>query len=187
MGAEEPRIEPVPVEDYHRLERELFGDEARAGTAGVSRMWAHNPGLMKAQRPLQEYLLGGSTLPPRDRELAILRVTWLCGSAYAFGQHTLFGARAGLSAQEIRRVTEGPDAPGWTPFEAALLRAVDELRADARVSGPTWAVLAETYDTAQLIDLIAVIGRYWTVAVTLNSAGVPLDPDRPGFPERPAS
>ncbi|MDF5751677.1 carboxymuconolactone decarboxylase family protein [Spongiactinospora sp. TRM90649] len=182
MHPEKPRIEPMPVEEYHRLERDLFGDAALGGTAGVSRTWAHNPGLMKAQRPLQEYLLGGSTLPPRHRELAILRVTWLCGSEYAFGQHTLFGARAGLTPEEIARVPEGPSADGWTPFEAALLRAADELHADACVSGPTWEVLAETYDAATLIDLIAVIGRYWTVAATLNSIGLPLDPDRPGFP-----
>ncbi|WP_067469341.1 carboxymuconolactone decarboxylase family protein [Actinomadura macra] len=182
MSPAEPRIPPVPVEEYHRLERELFGDAALTGTAHVSRTWARDPGLMKAQRPLQEYLLGGSPLPARDRELAILRVVWRRGSEYAFGQHTRMGIAAGLTAQEVERVTLGPDAEGWTAFQALLLRAVDELHDDARLSDPTWAALAQAYDDAQVIDLIAVVGRYWTVAVTLNALGVRPEPGLPGFP-----
>jgi len=33
----------------------------------------------------------------------------------------------GLTEEEIRRTTERPDAAGWDPFEAMLLRAADEL------------------------------------------------------------
>ncbi|WP_131738927.1 carboxymuconolactone decarboxylase family protein [Actinomadura roseirufa] len=182
MNPEEPRIAPMPVEDYHRLERELFGADAWSVTAHVSRTWAHAPGLMKAQRPLQEYLLDGSPLPARDRELAILRTAWRLRSEYAFGQHTRMGRAAGLTAEEIERVAAGPDAPGWTDFEVVLLRAVDELHDDGRLSDGAWRALARVYDEAQLIDLIAVVGRYWTVAVTLNSLGVRPEPDLPGFP-----
>ncbi|TDD61317.1 carboxymuconolactone decarboxylase family protein [Actinomadura rubrisoli] len=183
MSADEPRIDPVPVDAYHRLERELFGAAAGTGTAHISRTWAHNPGLMKAQRPLQEYLLGASSLPGRDRELAILRIAWRRRSEYAFGQHTRMGRAAGLTAEEIERVPLGPGAEGWTAFQATLLRAVDELHDDGRLSDPTWADLARTYGEAQLIDLIAVVGRYWTVSVTLNSLGVRPEPGLPGFPE----
>ncbi|WP_033295619.1 carboxymuconolactone decarboxylase family protein [Amycolatopsis jejuensis] len=177
-----PRIEPVPVGEYHRLEDELFGDRARRGTANISRTWARNPGLMKAQRALQDYIFHGSTLPARHRELAILRIGWRCQSAYEFGMHTVYGQDAGLSEEDVARVTEGPDAPGWTDFEATLLRAVDELHESARISPSTWAQLAETYADDQILDLLAVVGRYWTVSVTLNSIGVEIDPGKPGFP-----
>ncbi|QXJ25152.1 carboxymuconolactone decarboxylase family protein [Actinomadura graeca] len=187
MSAAEPRIPPVPVEEYHRLERELFGDGALTGTAHVSRTWARAPGLMKAQRPLQEYLLQGSPLPARDRELAILRVAWRRGSEYAFGQHTRMGRAAGLTGEEVGRVPLGPDAEGWTAFQAVLLRAVDELHDDARLSDATWAALTRVYDDAQVIDLIAVVGRYWTVAVTLNALGVRPEPGLPGFPAGPSA
>ena len=178
----EPRIGPLDVDAYHRLERETFGENGWTGTAHVSRTWAHSPGLMKAQRPLQHYLLNDSPLPARDRELAILRVVWRRRCEYAFGQHTRMGGAAGLTADEIERVTRGPGADGWTPFEAALLRAVDELHDDGDLTAATWTALAETYDDAQVIDLISVVGRYWTVAVTLNALGVPPEPGLPGFP-----
>ncbi|WP_433260950.1 carboxymuconolactone decarboxylase family protein [Actinosynnema sp. CS-041913] len=182
MPPDTPRIAPVPVDDYHRLERDLFGEQARRGTANISRTWAHNPGLMKAQRPLQDYLFDASTLPARHRELAILRIGWLCQSAYEFGQHTVFGQQAGLTPEEVERVTRGPQADGWTEFESALLQAVDQLHGTARIADETWTVLTGTYDAAKMIDLIAVVGRYWTVSVTLNSLGVQLDPGKPGFP-----
>jgi 4-carboxymuconolactone decarboxylase len=170
-----PRVEPLPVPQYRRVEREAFGARAWTGTANVSRTWAHNPALMKAQRPLQEYLRTGSTLPARDRELAILRIAGLCRSAYVAGKHAEFGRQAGLTDDEIERVTEGPGAAGWTPAESALLRAVDELHADAFVSDETWATLSETYDVPRMLDLITLVGRYWTVSAMLNTFGVPQD------------
>ena len=59
--------------------------------------------------------------------------------------------------------------------EAALLRAADELHADAKISDDTWAALAETYDERQLIEIPMLIGQYHMVAFTLNSLGVEQD------------
>jgi len=80
---------------------------------------------VKARAPLQRHLLHESTLPPRERELVILRTGWLWQSEYEFGQHTRMSKEAGVTDTDVRRVTEGPDAAGWTPFETTLLRAVD--------------------------------------------------------------
>ncbi|MFI0405597.1 carboxymuconolactone decarboxylase family protein [Actinomadura sp. 3N508] len=179
----DPRIAPVDVDAYHRLERELFGDDALTGTAHVSRTWANSPGLLKAQRPLQNYLLGQSPLPARDRELAILRIAWRARCEYAFGQHVRMGAAAGLTPEEIDRVPHGPTADGWTEFQSTLLHAVDELHDHGRLTGESWKALAEEYDEAQLLDLIAVVGRYWTVAAMLNTVNVQPEPGLPRFPQ----
>ena len=47
-----------------------------------------------------------STLPPRDRELLILRTAWLCRAEYEWAQHLHIGRKAGL-----RYVYEG-NQPG---------------------------------------------------------------------------
>jgi 4-carboxymuconolactone decarboxylase len=67
-------------------------------------------------------------LPPRLRELAILRTGWLCHSEYEWGQHTVLARRVGLSDEEIARVKSGPESGGWTELESVMLCAVDELR-----------------------------------------------------------
>jgi len=69
-------------------------------------------------------------------------------------------------------VAEGPDAEEWEPFDATLLRAADELHAQACISDPTWAALASRYDEHRLLELTMLAGHYHLVAFTLNSAGV---------------
>jgi alkylhydroperoxidase family enzyme len=80
------------------------------------------------------------------------------------------------------RRTAGPGAD-WDAFEAALLRAADELHADSCIGDATWAVLAGHYDDAQLIELIMLVGRYHLVAMTVNTLGIPRDTD-PMLPAR---
>ena len=117
-------------------------------------------------------LLLAGMLPARDRELLILRTGWNCGSDYEWGQHVRIGRMAGLSVDEIARIPQGPDATGWAPFDATLLRAADQLHAQSFISDQTWEELARRYDERQLIEVPMLVGNYHAVAFTLNSLGV---------------
>jgi alkylhydroperoxidase family enzyme len=122
-----------------------------------------------------------STLAPREREILILRIGWLCQAEYEWGQHVIFARDAGLSDEEIARVKVGPNAEGWSEFDATLLRAVDELHNEAFVSDATWAALAEQYNEQQLMDVVFTVGQYNMVSMALNSFGVQLDKGVEGF------
>jgi alkylhydroperoxidase family enzyme len=130
--------------------------------------------------PFGGKLLAGK-LPARERELLILRTGWRCQSVYEWGQHVLIGRHAGLTDAEIERLKDGPDAPGWDPFDAALVRAADELHDDGCITDATWATLCERYDVEQLIEVPMVVGQYHLVSYTLNSLGVQREPGVPGF------
>jgi len=93
------------------------------------------------------------------------------------------GREAGLTDAEIARVIEGADAAEWDALDATLLRAADELHADAFVSDQTWAALAERYSQEPLMDVVFAVGQYHLVSMALNSFGVQLEPGTPGFPE----
>ena len=93
-----------------------------------------------------------------------------------------YGFTCDITDDEIRRITQGPDAPGWSPLESALLRAADELHADAFVSDATWSALKAHYTTEQLIDLVFTVGQYNLVSMALNTLGVQLDDGIAGFP-----
>jgi hypothetical protein len=84
---------------------------------------------------------------------------------------------AGIDDDEIARVVEGPDEPGWAPLDAAMVRAVDELLADAMIADDTWKVLAGELDEQQLMDLVFTVGAYDLLAMALRSFGVELDAD----------
>ena len=63
------------------------------------------------------------------------------------------------------------------PFEAALLRAADELRVDAFISDATWTVLAARYDESQLIDLVFGVGELTMHADFANTLGIEPEPE----------
>ena len=87
----------------------------------------------------------------------------------------VMGKAAGVTADEIHRVAQGPEAPGWSSFEAALLKAVDELHADSFIGDSTWQALAQRYNEQQLLDLVFTAGQYKLVCMALNSVGVQLE------------
>jgi 4-carboxymuconolactone decarboxylase len=177
-----PRLPPLPAEEQDEQARELLEMASVPGnrTVNIFTTLVRHPGLFRKWMPFGGKLLRGK-LPARDRELLILRTGWLCESEYEWAQHVPIGTAAGLSMAEVEAVAAGPDEPGWAPFDATLLRAVDQLHDDGVIDDPTWATLAERYDERQLIEVPMVVGHYHMVAFTLNSLGVPLEPDAVGF------
>jgi len=179
----EPRIAPVTDPAVLSEEtRQLLGSVSVGPAVNIFRTLARHPKLMKRWLVFANHILFKSTLPARDREILILRIGWLCRAEYEWGQHVLIGRAAGLTDEEIMRITRGPDAEGWSPFDATLLRATEELHNDSRVSDGTWSALAERYSTEQLMDVVFTVGQYALVSMALNSFGVQLDPGVAGFP-----
>jgi alkylhydroperoxidase family enzyme len=116
-------------------------------------------------------------LPPREREIVILRIGYLCRSGYEWAQHVRLGLQVGLTADEIARIKQGPDAPGWSPADRALLKATDELHADQFITTPSWKALSAHFSESQRINLIYTAGQYTQVSMLLNTLGVQLDND----------
>lgn len=185
MRLTEPRLAPLSESEWPDEAREQLEGLLRAGgrVLNIFKTLAHHPKLMKRWLVFGNHVLGKNSLSARDRELAILRIGWLCRAEYEWGQHAAISRGIGISEEEIERVAEGPDAAGWDPFEATLLRAVDELHDDAMITDPTWKALSARYDTQQLMDLVFTVGQYNLVSMALNTLGVQLDDGITGFPE----
>jgi alkylhydroperoxidase family enzyme len=179
MRLEKPRVAPLSDAEIDPEIRQRIGD---GPVLNIFRTLAHHPKLMKRWLVFGNHVLGHSTLPPRERELVILRIGWLCRAGYEWGQHVRIGRAAGLSDAEIERIPRGADAPGWSDLERALLRATDELHEDAFVSDATWAALSQHLDTRQLMDLVFTVGQYQLVSMALNTFGVQPEPGLPPLP-----
>lgn len=122
-------------------------------------------------------LMPGGTLPRRESELAILRVAHLRGCRYEFDHHVRLSRRAGVGADDLRRVVEGPAADGWSPRDRAMLAAVDMLHEHQDIDDATWATLAEHLDEPQLVEYCLLVAHYEmlaTVIITLR-----IQPDHP--------
>ncbi len=144
---------------------------------------ANHPALLKRFNVLGGLFLSKGTLPEREREIVILRVGWNCRAVYEFGQHTIIGKRVGLTDAEISALIRKPSTYAWRAADALLIAMADELCADDCVSDKTWQDLAARWDEAQLAELVMLAGFYRMVSGFLNSTGVQLDPDTPGWPD----
>jgi 4-carboxymuconolactone decarboxylase len=177
------RKQRIPFCDLSKLDSQAQEMAERAKVNGqvlnLFKVLLNHPRLVRNWGRFGNYILNGSTLSPREREIAILRIGWLNQAAYEFEQHVLVGKRAGLTDAEIEQITKGPKA-GWNRHEAALVQAADDLFENSVVSDETWKTLAETYSTEQMMDLVFSIGQYNLVSWALNSFGVPLDDFLPG-------
>ena len=143
--------------------------------------FAHHPALARAYFTFNGHVMLATTLTLRQRELVILRVAALRQCAYEWAQHVVVARDVGLTDDEITRVAWGPDAPFLDPFEAALIRAVDELVEDGAIGDTTWATLADELDRQQLIDLIFTVGSYHTLSMLMRSFDLALDDDLRSF------
>jgi alkylhydroperoxidase family enzyme len=172
------RKQRVPVRDLATLsaeDRETVEKNAMGGQLfNIFKVLAHHPKLVKRWTPFAGHILSKQSLAFRDRELLILRIGWLNQAEYEFAQHELIARRSGFTDADIERIKKGP-AADWSEHEAALIRAADDLFENSVLSDTTWAALARTYSTEQMIDVVFTIGQYNMVSWALNSLGVPLD------------
>ncbi len=138
---------------------------------------AHHPELTTAYHHFIGHLLFATTLSVRQRELLILRVAHLRNATYEWAQHVFLAGEAGIGPDEVARIRAGPEAEGWIPLERALVAAVDELVADARIGDETYGALSAELDTRQMMDVVFTVGAYESLAMALRTFDVQLDDD----------
>ncbi len=184
-----PRIPPIEPADWTEEQLQALGMDIKDLQANIGspdkifniiKTLIGYPELFKAWLGFANHVMFNSSLPPRDREIVILRIGWLCQSGYEFGQHIVIGRDAGLNDGEIKAIAEGDSAQNWSEAEQSLIRATDELHADAFIGDATYAELQEHFDEKQILDLIFAVGQYNMVSMALNTIGVQLDD---GIPE----
>lgn len=150
----------------------------------IVRTMLHHGDLFAVQTDIGIQLLGKGALTPRDRELAVLRIGWLCQAPYEWGEHVMVAKKVGISSDEIERITQGSGAAGWTGHERAILCATEELYRDSMISDATWAVLASSLSEKQLIELPILVGQYQAVAYYQNSLRLRLHEGNAGLDAR---
>lgn len=184
------RIEPLPqdqlgsfVDALIRKVHAPIGADTPTEVDPYFRTMARHPEMFRCQLEMGTALFTGR-IPVRDRELAVLRVGWLLGAPYEWGEHVLIAKRYGVAPEEIALVIEGSRAPGWSKHEAAMLGAVEQMLGAQTVSDENWAILAETWDEAQLIEFPMMVGQYAATAIVQNALRINLTKNNAGLTQR---
>jgi alkylhydroperoxidase family enzyme len=171
-----PRIAPVAESQWTDEQKKLIAKYIPEGRPGNGIKTLLNiPALVDGMMPFQIYITRESSLSPRHREILTLRTGWLLNNEYVWSEHVPIARKAGLTADEIRRIAQGPDARGWDPIEATLLRLADQLFRNSSINDATWKTLAATYDMYHLMDAVMTVTDFTTVSLMYNSLGVQPD------------
>lgn len=175
-GARSPRIAPLPESQWTDAHKALVARFTKDGRADNGlRTLLNLPELVEGVMPYTTYLLDESSLSPRHRTLLIMRAAWLCGSQPVWAAHAVRARAAGLSDAEIARIAHGPDASGWTPFDATLLRLTDELYRNSSVTNATWSALTTEYDLFHAMDAVETVNHFVVLSMIYNVFGVQPD------------
>ncbi|MCA2207804.1 carboxymuconolactone decarboxylase family protein [Nocardia sp. JW2] len=172
------RLPPLPADRWDdQVRGALAGMIPRdrqhpAGAGNALATLVRHPDLTRAYLGLGVHLLFRSTLPPRVRELAILRVAHRRGCAYEWDHHVATAEAVGLTAADIAAVEGGPSTD---EFDRVVLDATDELDATSNLSDATWAALGTRLDERQCMDLVFTVGGYCMVAMAFNTFGVEVE------------
>lgn len=171
-----PRIPPLGPDQWSDEQAQTVAPMGERPVLNIFRTMLHNPQALRAFLSWGNYVLSKrNSLPAREREIAILRVGYLCRSGYEWTQHRPIGERAGLTASEIEAIKLGADSPVWSEADRALLRGCDELHQRQFISDATWQALGAHFDPRQCMDLVFTVGQYTQVSMLLNTFGVQLD------------
>jgi alkylhydroperoxidase family enzyme len=178
----EPRLQPLRLQELDESLRPHV--EGRPGTNLFATLGRH-PALARRFMRFGNHFLAKGSLPPRDRELVILRTAWNLGAAYEWGHHVRIGQAAGLTRAEIDRVPPGAEAEGWPDFDRVLLTAADQLYAHHTVADSVWNGLSERYSAEQLVELAMLVGQYVMVGTVLLTLGIQPEAGLEPLPARP--
>ena len=179
VRAAEARVAPLTDDELTAAQRVIVDRYAGQGhSENALRTLARIPAMADRVFPLRDYVANRSTLPERDRAILMLRAAWLTQSGNIWANVARRAADAGLSAEEVRRVAQGP-GDQWSEFEAILVGLADQLFRNASVTDGTWEALAARYDIPQLIDAVITVGDTVQAAILYNSLGIQPDADAP--------
>ena len=163
------RVSMVSLERAREL-GDAMGMPARRTQSEAFRVVANNPGVARVAFSQLMQLLENNKFDTRLRELMIMRIGWVTGSAYEWTQHWRVATTAGIPPEDVLAVRDWRNSGRLTPADKAILAATDECLAGKSISDAALGRGGETCHRArtagrihhrhgQLDDVFAVVSQ----------------------------
>lgn len=144
----------------------------------VYRTLLHSPPLAESWFEHINRVRWGTELDGRLREIAIIRIGYLTGSAYILRQHVpKLAAAEGMTEDECDALEHWRDCSLFAKSEEALLAYVDAMTRDIVVPDAVFEPLRAHFSNRQIVELTLMIGAYISHSRVLQALEVDLEPD----------
>jgi alkylhydroperoxidase family enzyme len=171
----------IPSKDQVNDElKDVFQSMERRGSQvlNIHKVMAHCPRVGREFLRLGNAILFHGSLPPRFRELAILRVGDLAEATYEWTQHVPIGLMAGLTEEQIKTMHQWKDSSLFSDQERAVLQYIDEVAQNIRVSEETFRAVRDFLTEEQIVELTTTIGYYGMVSRILEALEIELEENK---------
>jgi alkylhydroperoxidase family enzyme len=168
------RVPMVSLERARDL-GEAMGMPARRTQSEAFRTVANNPGVARVAFSQLMQLLENNKFDTRLRELMIMRIGWVTGSAYEWTQHWRVATTAGIPPEDLLAVRDWRNAARLTPADRAILAATDECLAGKSISDSGWAEVAKHVpDPGQQVEFVIAMGNWLMFSLLFRNLRIPL-------------
>lgn len=153
----------------------------RGALLNVYRLLLHSPALAQTWFDHTSAVRAQTALGDRLREIVIIRVANLNGTAYVLAQHVpALAAAAGVSDAECAALAEPSAADAAGPFtarERAALAYADAMTLSTQVPDAVFAAVRAHFDDRGIVELSVLIGTYLMHNRVMNALGIDLEPE----------
>ena len=164
------RVKEIARESMSPEQAEIYEGLLASGglVGGPNLAYLRIPRFMRLNQPLVTYLRNNS-VPPRLRQLVILRTIKHWGAKFAWGYHVPASLKAGVEQETIDAIGAGREPVSVSPEEKAALRVCGELLKSRRLSDEAYQSAVDAFGEAGLADIVVTAGFYSMTSMTLNA------------------
>jgi alkylhydroperoxidase family enzyme len=167
----------VPMVSAERAREigETLGMPARRTQSEAFRVVANNPGVARVAFSQLMQLLENNKFDIRLRELMIMRIGWVTGSAYEWTNHWRVATTAGVPPEDILAVRDWQKSDRLNAADRAVLAATDECLAGKSISDAVWAEVAKhVTDPGEQVEFIVAMGNWLMFSMLFRNLRIPL-------------
>ena len=169
-----PDLRPDEMDDRQRALFEAIAGPRGGVVRGPFAIWLRHPDLVEKANEFGNHLRDGTSLSKRLSELAILVTARFWGASYEWFAHERAAAAAGVPADVIEAIRSGRE-PEFDDPESAIVHEVSRAIYRSReIPDETYGKAIAVLGRTRTIDLVAILGFYTMVAMTLNAFNAPL-------------
>ena len=183
------RLPPLSESNLTPEQRAVFeaiqsGPRGKMGLQGPFGVYVRAPAVGHAAQSLGAAVRFNTELAQNVKEVAICTVGAFFHSKFEFAAHAELAARAGVDAGIIEALRLG-EAPRFDDEQERTAHQIASQLLNAhRIDDATYAAGQAVLGETQLVELVATVGYYCLVSLTLNMFQIPLrDGMHDPFPE----
>jgi 4-carboxymuconolactone decarboxylase len=177
------RMPPIPADKQTPAQKksvQLLAATPRGPAVGGGGPFVpllRSPELMNRLQSVGEYLRFNNSVPQKLVEMSILMTARQLTQQYEWNAHYPLALKAGLKPDAAAAIAAGRRPEGMAEDEEMIYNFVAELLQNKSVSDPTYARVLNKFGEQGIVDTTGLVGYYATLAMILNVARSPAQPD----------